>query len=67
MLLGMYGANQRIDVVEFARLDEQRIIAQCGSAPPADPANNAFFRLGAIKRIDRSTSSMKRSGLRDRA
>ena len=29
-------------------------MAQC-SAPPSNPANNAFFRLSAIGRMERST------------
>jgi hypothetical protein len=39
--------RHRIDVVEFAGLDERSDGAQC-SAPPSEPANNAFFRLSAM-------------------
>ena len=42
-------------------------VAQC-SAPPSEPANNAFFRLSAIGRMERSTillsSSMRPSSMK---
>jgi hypothetical protein len=60
-----------VDVVELTGSIREVMVAQC-SAPPSNPANNAFFRLSAIGRMERSTvllsssmrpSSMSASGL----
>jgi hypothetical protein len=59
--------RERVDVVQLACSIRDATVAQC-SAPPSDPANNAFFRLSATGRMERSTvllsSSMRPSSMK---
>jgi hypothetical protein len=58
---------ERVDVIQFTVSINEATVAQC-PAPPSEPANNAFFRLSAIGRIELSTvllsSSMRLSSMK---